>query len=135
MDIERLVLHEDSKTKIMLEGRNVVWLMKPETTGGKYSSACLVEVAPGQRALPAHSHPNGEETIYIIQGEGKVLIGDEMSDIKAGSIMLFPQGVPHMLYCTGDMMLKGICFYAPEPNAIDYAFHEDVDFPEFKSKP
>ena len=130
MPIEKYIVEKEFKPKQELKGRVVKWLMTPDTTGGKYSSVCTVEVMPGMRALPAHSHPNGEETIYIASGNGKVLIGDEVGEIKTGSIIFFPQGVPHMLYNTGETILKGICFYAPSLDAISYAYHENVDFPE-----
>ena len=133
MDMEKIVLHESDKPVITLDGRNVIWLMKPEETGGKYSSACIVEVLPGMRCKPAHGHPNGEETIYVVSGHGKALIGGESADIREGSIMLFPQGVPHMLYNTGMDILKGICFYAPAPEAVSYEYFEDVDFEEFRA--
>jgi len=126
-----LVENEEEKPKKALYGRAVTWLMAPETTGGKYSCAGIVEVFPGKRALPAHSHPNGEETVYIISGKGQVLIGKEIYDIKEGSIMFFPQGVPHMLGNTGMEVLKGICFYAPGPEAVFCEYHEEIDFPEF----
>lgn len=111
-----------------LGNRSVTWMMTPETTGGQYSALCTVEVHPGEKARPAHAHPNGEETIYIVSGHGKVLIGDEVYDIKPGVAMLFPQGVPHMLWNQGKDPLKGICFYAPKLDATTYEYHEDVDF-------
>ncbi|MHB1315994.1 MAG: cupin domain-containing protein [Christensenellales bacterium] len=132
MSNNHIVLHESTKPIITLDGRSVIWLMKPEETGGKYSSACIVEVFPGKRCKPAHAHPNGEETIYIVSGKGKALIGEDSYEIQAGSIMLFPQGVPHMLYNTGSEPLKGICFYAPVPEAISYMYYDDVDFDEFR---
>lgn len=132
MLMEKILVNEESMPETQLTGRAVRWLMTPDSTGGQYSSACTVRLEPGRRALPAHSHPNGEETIYIISGKGKVLIGDEVGEIKAGSIFLFPQGVPHMIYNTGTEELKGICFYAPVQEAVSYNYHDDVDFPEFK---
>lgn len=126
------VISEQDKDKIKLEGREVCWLMTPKDTGSQYSSACTVQVYPGKRAKPAHAHKNGEEIVYIVSGKGKVLVGDQISEIHPGSIILFPQGVPHMLYNNGSEMLKGICFYAPAENATEYEYYEDVDFPEFK---
>ncbi len=35
---------------------------------------------PGQAVRPAHSHPNGEEVIYIISGSGRVMVGGEVQD-------------------------------------------------------
>lgn len=132
MSEKKIVVYEEDIEKKKLTGRSVGWLMTPEITGGKHSSVCTVEVEPGMRALPAHAHENGEETVYITKGEGEVLIGEEIYKIKEGTIMFFPQGIPHMLYNTGTEMLKGICFYAPIPEAITYKYFEDVDFPYFK---
>ena len=132
MSIVKLITCEEKGEEMKLKGRRVIWKQKPETTGGQYSSVCIVEVEPHVRALPAHSHPNGEETVYIIEGNGKVLIGDEVGEVHPGTLILFPQGVPHMLYNTGSEPLKGVCFYAPSPEAISYEYFEDVDFPEFR---
>lgn len=134
MSIEKLVTSEEKGKELQLKGRRVIWLQKPETTGGRYSSVCIVELEPGNRALPAHAHTNGEETIYIIKGNGKVLIGDETAEIHPGSLVLVPQGVPHMLSNTGSEPLKGVCFYAPLPEAISCESFENTDFPEFKNK-
>jgi len=129
MTLERVLVDKEFKPVIHLEGRDVRWFMTPEITGGNYSSVCTVEVEPGKKCLPAHAHPYGEETVYIVEGTGKVLIGDEVGEIGPGSIMLFPQGVPHMLFNTGTGVLKGICFYAPAPEAISYEYFTDIDFP------
>jgi len=128
-----LISHERDGDAKQLDGRVVTWVQKPETSGGKYCSMCVVVYEPGARAKPAHSHPHGEETIYVVSGSGKVKIGDDVvADIEPGSVFLFPQAVPHMVWNTGSGTLKLACFYAPGAEAIGYEFHEDYDFEEFK---
>ena len=117
-----------------LGGRVVTWLQKPSTTGGQYSAICNVVYEPGARAVPAHAHDNGEETIYVVSGEGKVLIGDDIYELRPGSLALFPQHVPHMVWNTGVLPMHLICFYGPNESSIEYTYYEDVDFPEFKNK-
>jgi mannose-6-phosphate isomerase-like protein (cupin superfamily) len=129
---KKIVTHESLGQQIQKEGRVVNWVMTPDTTGGKYSSVCIASYEPGKRALPAHSHRNGEETIYVRTGTGKVLIGDEIEEIKPGTFFLLPQGVPHMVWNNGTTDLELVCFYAPGKEATTYDFHEDVDFPDFK---
>ena len=85
-------IHEDDVEAVDLPGRNLRWMMNTEILGSKYMSTCLIKVAPGDRVRPAHSHPNGEEAIYIITGTGRVLVNGEVSPIKAGSLIPFPQG-------------------------------------------
>jgi uncharacterized cupin superfamily protein len=64
-------------------------------------SVCVIRVLPGETVRPAHSHPNSEELIYIITGSGKVMIENEVGEVKSGSAILFEQGKIHMLKNTG----------------------------------
>ena len=121
-----LCINERDGDKKEFEGRQVYWLQTPETTGGKYSSICTVSYDPGAKAKPAHAHDNGEETIFVISG--KVKVGNEVFDLEPHSLVLFPQGVPHMVWNTGDVPLHLCCFYAPDASAIEYTFYEDFDF-------
>ena len=130
--MKTLVNNESEGTLKQFDGRQVIWVQTPETTGGQYCSECICIYEPGARAYPAHSHPAGEETIYVVSGSGKVKIGDGIYELQTGSFALFPQGVPHMVWNTGREPLKLCCFYAPNVEAIGYAWHEDFDFPEFK---
>jgi quercetin dioxygenase-like cupin family protein len=107
------ILHEDDVDPLGLPGRQLSWL-----------------VAPGDRVRPAHSHPNGEEVIYIIRGSGRVMVEGEVSAIEAGSTVLFPRGAVHMLHNTGSEEMKVVCFFAPATSLENYRMYEDVDFPD-----
>jgi len=78
---------------------------------------------------PAHSHPNGEEVIYIIHGSGRVLVEGDVAPVRAGSTVLFPTGAVHMLHNTGPDEMKVICFFSPATNLDNYTLYEGVDFP------
>jgi quercetin dioxygenase-like cupin family protein len=106
------------------------WVVSPDSLKAEYCSACVIRVAPGERVRPAHSHPNGEEVIYIIRGSGRVLVAGEMQAVREGSTVLFPQGAVHMLHNTGADEMKVVCFFAPATNLDNYKLHEGVDFPE-----
>jgi quercetin dioxygenase-like cupin family protein len=87
-------------------------------------------VAPGDRVRPAHSHPNGEEVIYIITGAGRVLIEGTVQAVRPGSVVLFPRGAVHMLHNTSGDEMKVVCFFAPPTGLDNYKMYEDVDFPD-----
>lgn len=128
--MKKLVVHEAEKEKTHLEGRDVCWLQKAGTESRiKYSSVCTCIYEPGKHAKPAHAHPDGEETIYVISGKGKVKIGTEIYDLSPGSLAFFPQGVPHMVANTEKEPLHIVCFYAPCKEAVGYQYYEDFSFP------
>jgi len=124
------ITHEDDVEALDLPGRNLRWMVNSELLGAKHMSVCLIKVAPGDKVRPAHSHPNGEESIYIISGSGRVLVDGEVSPVKAGNIVLFPQGKVHMLHNTGATEMKVICFFAPATSLDNYRMFEGVDFPD-----
>jgi quercetin dioxygenase-like cupin family protein len=123
-------LHEDDVEALGLPGRDLKWMVAPGAIQANHCSTCVIRVAPGDRVRPAHSHPNGEEVIYIIRGSGRVLVGSDVRAVSPGTVVLFPQGVVHMLHNTGDEEMKVVCFFAPPTGLENYKMHEDVDFPD-----
>jgi quercetin dioxygenase-like cupin family protein len=123
-------IHEDDVETLGLPGRDLKWLVSAGALNANHCSACVIRVVPGDKVRPAHSHPNGEEVIYIIRGSGRVLVGGEVQAVRPGTTVLFPQGVVHMLHNTGSEEMKVVCFFAPPTNLDNYRMHEDVDFPD-----
>jgi quercetin dioxygenase-like cupin family protein len=123
-------LHEDDAAPIGLPGRELRWVVAPGALTANHCSACVIRVAPGDKVRPAHSHPNGEEVIYVIRGSGRVLVDGAITPVREGTIVLFPRGAVHMLHNTGAEEMKVVCFFAPPTGLENYKMFEDVDFPD-----
>lgn len=124
------VIHEKDIIENELPGRSMRWLVTPEKDQAKFTSMCVIRVPVGGTVRPAHSHPNGEEIIYIVSGRGRVVIDGKVDDVFEGTAVLFPQGSVHMTQNAGDTEMKVACFFAPPSDISTYKFFEDVDFPE-----
>ena len=123
------IIDETTVEEVALLGRQLRWVVTNENTGAQHCTFATIRVAPGSRARPAHSHPNGEEIIYILNGHGRVLIDGKVEPVKAGCAVLFPQGKVHMLENQSDEEMKVACFFAPAASFENYKMYEDVDFP------
>ena len=123
------LVHENDVPEVALPGRHLRWVVTAENMNAKCSSACIIRVPPGETVKPAHSHPNGEEVIYIIRGSGRVYIEGKIETVREGTTVLFPQGAVHMLQNSGTEEMKVICFFAPPSDLTTYKFFEDVEFP------
>ena len=123
------IIHESEVEEISHPGRFMRWLANEDSLGAKNLSVCVIRVLPGEAVRPAHSHPNSEELIYIINGSGKVMIENEVGEVKAGSAILFEQGKIHMLKNTGNIEMKVICFFAPATNIDNYKTFDNIQFP------
>ena len=124
------VSHEGQGDELNLPGRQLRWVVSPESIPAAHCSTCVIRVAPGERVRPAHSHPHSEEVIYIVKGSGRVLVQGEISEVREGSTVLFPQGAVHMLHNTGKEEMKVVCFFAPSTSLENYRMYEEIDFPD-----
>jgi len=123
-------LHEDDVEALGLPGRQLRWIVAADALQAEHCSACVIRIAPGDKVRPAHSHPNGEEVIYIVTGSGRVMVEGEISPVRAGTTVLFPRGAVHMLHNTGTVEMKVVCFFSPPTGLDNYKMYDGVDFPD-----
>jgi quercetin dioxygenase-like cupin family protein len=67
----------------------------------------VLEVEPGGHT-PEHEHPWEHEN-YVLEGQGRVLIGDEWHEIGPGSVVFVPAKMRHTYANAGDTPLKFLC--------------------------
>ena len=75
-------------------------------------SLAEARLPPGSATTP-HYHPQTEEIYYILSGEGRMRIGDEMRDVAVGDAIAIPPGEVHTILNTGAAMLVFLCCCAP----------------------
>src|SRR5487761_1199934 len=124
------IVDENSIEALDLPGRRLRWIVTKENTNAQYCTMCVIQMQPGQTVRPAHSHPNGEEVFYIVQGSGREMIAGVVEPVKQGCAVFFPQGRVHMLQNTGSEEMKVACFFAPPSDLSNYRFFEEVRFPD-----
>ncbi len=74
----------------------------------------VVTILPGQRN-PLHAHPNCEELLYVMSGECVHKLGEEMYELRPGSVIRIPRGVPHWAQCTSaEPLVAVISFSSPD---------------------
>lgn len=88
------------------------WMSTPEITGGERFSAGVVKLEPGQ-GHERHTHPDSDEILYVIRGEGEQEVADETRDIEGGDMVFVPEGVEHGTTNTGWEPLLLLAVYAP----------------------
>jgi quercetin dioxygenase-like cupin family protein len=74
------------------------------------------EVAPGSYT-PHHSHPY-EHEVFVIEGAGEVLEGEDPRPLKAGDVVYVAPDEVHQFRNTGTTPLKFLCLV---PNAANNA--------------
>jgi quercetin dioxygenase-like cupin family protein len=124
------VTHETDVEEKKIPGRFIRWIADDKTMQPKYLSSCVIRVLPGETVRPAHSHPEGEELIYIMSGTGQAWVDGEIQPMHTGTAVLFEQGQVHMIRNVGDEEMKVVCFFAPPTGLDNYKLYEGVEFVE-----
>jgi uncharacterized cupin superfamily protein len=63
--------------------------------GGRHLGCSLYEVPAGHAAYPLHWHAANEEAIIILEGQGRLRIGEEEREVGSGHYIALPPGPAH----------------------------------------
>jgi quercetin dioxygenase-like cupin family protein len=74
-------------------GGDLSFLIRKEQSNG--ALLAVETIAPPAEGPPLHTHTREEETIYVVSGQFRFQVGDEVSDAPAGSFAWVPRGAAH----------------------------------------
>lgn len=87
-------------------------LLAPGATACRGYRAMYNEFYNREYLLPYGVHDDNEG-FYVVSGAGKMIIGDQESDLVPGMTMLAPANVPHAIKKTSDEDLGIFLFHFP----------------------
>ena len=69
---------------------------------------------PGQ-AHALHAHAGQDKVYSVVEGEGLFLLNDEALPMRAGDLLVAPEGIAHGIRNTGTKRLLVLAILAPAP--------------------
>lgn len=104
MAINRLVpivRVEGEGEKLWFYGGGVhTWLATSSETGGVF--LLFDDVMTRGKTTPLHSHPEVDETFYMLEGEILLNVDGREHKVGSGSVAMVPRGVPHAFLVTSE---------------------------------
>ena len=92
---------------------NVKLLSTPAAAGGDTMTFGMVVLQPG-KGHARHNHPDADEILFILSGEGEQMLDDRPAvGIRPGAMIYIPRGVFHSTMNTGWEPLRFVVVYAP----------------------
>ncbi len=88
-------------------GVTIRWVIDENHDGAPNYALRVIEVQPGGHT-PKHTHPYEHEN-YVVEGQGRVLLGDQWHDISVGSVVFVPADLLHTYENTGDVPFRFLC--------------------------
>ena len=91
----------------------IKWFVTPELTEGAGITFGEVVLQPG-RGHDRHNHPESEEILYVLSGEGEQMLDDrEPFAVKPGDTIYVPTGVFHSTMNTSWEPMRLLALYNP----------------------
>lgn len=76
------------------------WLATSADTAGVF--LLFDDVMTKGKTTPLHSHPDADETLYVLDGEIVIHIDGHEQALGSGSVAVVPRGVPHAFLVTSE---------------------------------
>lgn len=92
-------------------GADVVFKARGEQTQGTLTAFENL-VAPGE-GPPLHTHANEDESLYVLEGDVRFKLGNEILAAPAGSFVFIPRGTPHSWQNVGDGPARILVHFTP----------------------
>jgi len=67
--------------------------------------------------MPLHTNAVEHEQ-YVLAGQARIRVGDQVHEVKAGDVLLIPAGVPHDYLNTGEDDFIFLCIVPNQPDEI-----------------
>ena len=92
-------------------GRDLIFKVTGEDTAGAFD-LFTVDVAP-LSGPPLHVHHVQEEAIFVLKGQFKVKVGEEIFRASEGGFVYMPKQVPHAFFNLTEEVGQVIVVYTP----------------------
>ena len=99
-DFGDLVTNSDELPAEQFEWGVIQWLCNDRLSPGAAQTLGVCHIFPG-KSNPLHYHPNCEELLYVLSGQGRHSLDDEVVELRSGMMIRVPAGVRHNLVNTG----------------------------------
>ena len=105
MDIRNIERVPAFRTK---DGSEIRELLAHRNSVITRQSLAEARLDPGAATVP-HRHELTEEIYYILEGQGRMQVGESTAPVGPGDAIAIPPGVRHQIANTGPCILKFLC--------------------------
>ncbi|MCA9103748.1 MAG: cupin domain-containing protein [Pirellulales bacterium] len=103
-ELKQCVTNSGDMPEQTFEWGSITIFSDEKVSPGAAQTLGICRILPGQHN-PLHYHPNCEEVLHVLSGQGRHSFNDDSIDLGVGSTIRIPIGVKHNLANTGDETL------------------------------
>ena len=107
------------------DGSEIRELLAYRNSAIRNQSLAEARLAPGS-STQEHYHARAEEIYFILEGQGRMRIEQELSEVRPGDAIAIPAGKKHKLWNSGPGTMKLLCCCSPSYEHSDTFITEEV---------
>jgi mannose-6-phosphate isomerase-like protein (cupin superfamily) len=107
-----VVRGEEREPYVTRDGSTVREIAGP-APGNAANQSLAEATVPAGAETAEHYHRRSEEIYTFVSGSGRMRLGDEESDVRAGDTVVIPPGARHKLRSGADEALVVLCSSSP----------------------
>jgi len=92
-------------------GGDVAFKVRGNQSGGAMTA--FETVVPAGQGPPLHIHANEDETLYVLDGQVRFKLGDELHTGGPGAFVFVPRGAPHTFQNVGEEDARILIHFSP----------------------
>lgn len=97
--------------KLWVLGMQLTLKADSQMTGGAY--AIFENVIPPGRGVPLHVHTREDETLYVLEGDLQVVLGEKTRHASTGDFVNMPRGIGHRFQNVGNQPARLLLSFCP----------------------
>jgi quercetin dioxygenase-like cupin family protein len=75
-----------------------------------------------KREVKKHKHLSHTEHVYVLEGSGEMILGQNTIKVKKGDVIFIPKNTPHALKVTSSVLMKVLSVQSPYFDGKDRIF-------------
>ena len=99
---------------------------------GQHTQIVIMNIPPNSD-IGMETHPDNDQMLYLVQGEGKVILNGQEESFKKGDMVLVRAGTEHNFVTVGNEPMKIITTYSPphHPEGTIHKTKEEAEAAEY----
>ena len=117
---------EEGRTVHSPTAGSVTYKVRGAETGG---TVTVLEAVAPRGGPPLHRHTDADEFIYVLEGQLRVRVGEELLDASAGSFVFIPKGLAHTWQNASDAPARLLGVFTPASPGMEEFFERAAELP------
>lgn len=105
------LIHLNQQPAVPYAWGEIHWLMSDKLDPDAKQTFGIVRINAGEKNA-LHLHPNCEELLYVLSGDGESIVGDKTVPLHPGDLLRVPAGVYHRATVTSKVPLVAVISYS-----------------------